>query len=67
MVRGMRVIRLRVEIGDDTGNLDGDGKTDPAVYRPSDQKWYMLMSMDGMAAVRFGEATDVPAPSMFAY
>jgi hypothetical protein len=36
-----------------------------SVYRPSDGNWYYQGSATGFHAVRFGEATDIPAPADF--
>jgi spore coat protein A, manganese oxidase len=42
---------------------DGDGKTDPAVYRNG--VWYLLRSSQGFTGVQFGISTDLPAPADF--
>ncbi len=44
-------------------DFDGDGKTDLAVFRPSDQTWYLNRISGGFNAVRFGSATDKLAPA----
>lgn len=40
---------------------DGDGKTDPAVYR--DGTWYLLQSLNGWAEFQWGISTDIPVPA----
>jgi FG-GAP-like repeat len=45
-------------------DYDGDGKTDPAVFRSSDGTWYILPSSGGSYyGVQFGLGTDIPAPA----
>ncbi len=46
-------------------DFDGDGKTDPAVYRPADQSWYINQSTDGFAAAQWGLASDTLTPADF--
>ncbi|MCC7308687.1 MAG: hypothetical protein IT173_14065, partial [Acidobacteria bacterium] len=43
-------------------DYDGDGKTDPAVYRSG--VWYILRSSDGSVDYRFfGTGSDIPVAS----
>jgi hypothetical protein len=43
-------------------DFDGDGKTDPAIFRPSTQVWYTVYSSTGsLGTPQFGAANDKPA------
>ncbi|NMS24918.1 FG-GAP repeat domain-containing protein, partial [Vibrio parahaemolyticus] len=43
------------------GDYDGDGKTDLAVFRPSNGVWYIWRSSDGTAAIyQWGISPDKP-------
>jgi hypothetical protein len=50
------------------GDYDGDGKTDPAIFRPSTGLWAILKSSTNYSSalyVSWGLSTDVPAPADF--
>ncbi len=45
-------------------DLDGDGRADIAVFRPSDGNWYILRSSDlGLTQRSFGLSGDLPIPA----
>jgi hypothetical protein len=47
------------------GDYDGDGKVDPAIYRPSTGLWAVLTSSTGYQSsfsVSWGLSTDIPVP-----
>ncbi|MCA1609198.1 MAG: FG-GAP repeat protein [Acidobacteria bacterium] len=48
-----------------TGDFDGDGRYDLAVFRPSDGNWYILQSQAGYTFRAFGTATDRPIPNAY--
>ncbi len=48
------------------GDFDGDAKPDAAIYRPSDQTWYIRKSSDSqLLAQPFGLSSDILVPGDF--
>jgi hypothetical protein len=48
-----------------TGDYDGDGQSDIAVFRPAEGNWYILQSRDGAITKNWGNVRDVPMPYDF--
>jgi len=47
-------------------DYDGDGKSDVSVFRPSENRWYILKSSDSsVIQSSFGVAGDIPTPADF--
>lgn len=46
-------------------DFDGDGRSDIAVFRPSDKVWYLDRSTAGFSATQFGLSTEKIAPADF--
>jgi hypothetical protein len=47
------------------GDLDGDGKTDQILYRPSTSQWLVQQSSGGFVQFGFGSAGDIPVVGDF--
>lgn len=43
-------------------DLDGDGRTDISIFRPSAGEWWHVRSSGGHGAAQFGTSTDLPVP-----
>jgi hypothetical protein len=48
-------------------DYDRDGKADVAVFRPSNNMWYLFTSSSGIIQYQFGANCDKPIPSVFDY
>lgn len=46
-------------------DYDGDGKSDLSIYRPSEGNWYTINAQTAINVIRWGIATDTPAPGDF--
>ena len=47
------------------GDYDGNGKSDAAVFRPSNDTWYVQGLTSGTMIQTFGQIGDVPIPNVF--
>ncbi len=44
-------------------DFDGDGRSDVGIFRPSEGKWYLSLSTDGLSVAQWGLGTDRLAPA----
>jgi hypothetical protein len=47
------------------GDYDGDGRIDPAVFRPSSNTWFINRTTSGLLIAGFGLNGDHPIPAAF--
>jgi hypothetical protein len=45
-----------------SSDFDGDGRSDPTVFRRSDGVWYSLFANGAARGIQWGAATDIPLP-----
>ncbi len=65
---GTDFVSFSFGLGDDkpvVADYDGDGRTDLAVFRPSNGVWYIQKSTEGFFAVQFGAEEDKPVTGDF--
>jgi hypothetical protein len=64
-VFGQATCSFTAAAGKSRADFDGDGRTDLSVFRPSDNKWYLVQSTAGVNVVSWGLTGDQIVPGRY--